>query len=247
MSFGKRGASMSASGLGDLAVYQGRFSDAARILEAGAVADLKAGNPDSAAAKFVSLAHAHLSRGSGRAAIAAAEKALMNSSAVNIRFLAARTFVEAGDTARARREIDPLARALEPERQAYAKIIEGDIALKGGDALQAIKLLQEANTLFDTWIGHFDLGRAYVEVPGAETQADSELDTCLKRRGEALALFVDEEPTYGYLPSVYYYQGRVRESLKTSGFRDSYRQYLAMRGNSTEDPLLTDVRRRAGA
>jgi tetratricopeptide (TPR) repeat protein len=245
--FGRQGASMAASGLGDLAVYQGRFSDAVRILEAGASADLKANTPDSAAAKLMSLAHAHLSRGNGRAAIAAAEQALMHSSAVSIRFLAARTFAEAGNTAGARREIERLASALELEPQAYAKIVEGEIALKSGDARQAIKLLQEANTQFDTWIGHFELGRAYLEVPGAETQADSAFDECLKRRGEALALFVDEEPTYGYLPSVYYYQGRVRENLKTSGFRDSYRQYLAIRGNSSEDPLLPEVRRRAGS
>ena len=45
---------------------------------------------------------------------------------------------------------------------------------------------------------------------------------------------------------VYYYQGRVREGLKTTGFADSYRTYLTIRGKSTEDPLLPEVRRRAG-
>ena len=67
------------------------------------------------------------------------------------------------------------------------------------------------------------------------------------RRGEALALFLDEEPTYAFLPPVYYYQGRVREAMNTAGFVDSYRAYLNIRGKSTEDPLLPDVRRRAGA
>ena len=61
-----------------------------------------------------------------------------------------------------------------------------------------------------------------------------------------LALFLDEEPTYGYLPPVYYYQGRVREAMKTTGFADSYKQYLAIRGNSTEDRLALDARKRAG-
>ena len=77
-------------------------------------------------------------------------------------------------------------------------------------------------------------------------QADSEFDRCIKRRGEALALFIDEEPTYGYLPPVYYYQGRAREGLKTDGFAVSYREYLNIRGQSKEDPLLPDARRRAG-
>ena len=31
-------------------------------------------------------------------------------------------------------------------------------------------------------------------------QADSEFDRCLQRRGEALSLFVDEEPTSGHFP-----------------------------------------------
>jgi len=45
---------------------------------------------------------------------------------------------------------------------------------------------------------------------------------------------------------VYYYQGRVREALKYPSFADSYREYLKIRGNSTEDPLLPEVRKRAG-
>ena len=48
------------------------------------------------------------------------------------------------------------------------------------------------------------------------------------------------------LPPVYYYQGRVREGLKTAGFAESYRAYLAIRGKAGEDPLLAEIRRRAG-
>ena len=117
--------------------------------------------------------------------------------------------------------------------------------MKNGDARAAIKTLTEANTLLDTWIGHFDLGRAYLEAK-AFTQADSEFDRCIKRRGEALSLFLDEEPTFGYFPPVYYYQGRVREGLGSAGFAESYRVYLAMRGQSKDDPLVMEVRRRAG-
>ena len=164
---------------------------------------------------------------------------------MKIRFLAARVFVEAGAAAKARTLAAGLASELQAEPQAYAKIVDGEDALKNGDARQAIKALTEANTLLDTWLGHFDLGRAYLEA-GGFTQADSEFDRCLKRRGEALALFLDEEPTYGYFPPVYYYQGRVREGLNSAGFAESYRTYLTIRGQSKEDPLLTEVRRRAG-
>jgi eukaryotic-like serine/threonine-protein kinase len=77
-------------------------------------------------------------------------------------------------------------------------------------------------------------------------QADSQFDLCMKRRGEALSLFLDEEPTYSYFPPVYYYQGRVREELKTAGFAESYRTYLAIRGQSKEDPLLREIQGRVG-
>jgi eukaryotic-like serine/threonine-protein kinase len=240
------GPSLSASGLGDLALYEGRFSDAARIFEQGADADLAAKKADKAAMKLVSLAYAHVLRGLPGPAVTAAEKALeQNSKAVPIRFLAARVFVEAGSIEKARALAEGLADELPVEPQAYAKIIEGDIALKNGKARVAIKALTAANELLDTWIGDFDLGRAYLEA-GLPTQADSQFDRCLKRKGEALSLFADEEPTFGYFPPVYYYQGLVREALKNAGFAESYRAYLAIRGASTEDPLLPEVRRRAG-
>jgi eukaryotic-like serine/threonine-protein kinase len=239
------GASTSASGLGDLALYEGRFSDGIRILNQGAVADLAAKNPDRAAAKFIAVAYAHLLRGENAAAVAADEKALARSQAVKIRFVAARTFAEAGSPNKSGPIVAGLASELYAEPQAYAKIVQGDVALQNGDARQAIKLFSDANSLLDTWIGHFDLGRAYLQA-GALPQADSEFDRCFKRRGEALSLFLDEEPTAAYLPPVYYYQGRVREGMKIDGFAAPYRTYLAIRGQSSEDPLLPDVRRRAG-
>jgi tetratricopeptide (TPR) repeat protein len=239
----EQGASYTASGLGDLAIYEGRFADAVRILREGAEADLANKDADRAAGKFVALADALLLRGQKGLAMAAAEKALANSQAVKIRFLAARVFVEAGAPAKAAAISAALAAELQAEPQAYALIIDGMAALAAGNPRQAIKHLTEANALLDTWIGHFELGRAYLEA-GAFTQADSEFDRLVKRRGEALALFLDEEPTFRFFPPVFYYQGRVREGLRSAQFAESYRAYLDIRGRSTEDALLPDVRRR---
>jgi tetratricopeptide (TPR) repeat protein len=240
-----QGASFAVSGLGDLATHEGRYSDAVRILEQGAAADLTSHSPDRAAAKFAAIAYAHSLRGQKGPAVAAARKAMSNSKEVKIRFLAARIFAEAGELGQARDLMAGLSSELQSEPQAYGRIIEGQIALANKDSRGAIKLLLEANGLLDTWIGHFDLGRAYLEA-GQFPQADSEFDRCLKRRGEALSLFLDEEPTYGYLPSVYYYQGRVREGLQNAGFAESYRTYLTRRDKAGEDPLLPDVHRRVG-
>jgi tetratricopeptide (TPR) repeat protein len=240
-----QGASYTASGLGDLALYVGRLLDAARIFTQGAASDLASKDSDRAASKFAALAYVQLLRRQNGAAVLAAEKALANSQTVKIRFLAARVFVEAGQTARAGALSASLGAEIQSEPQAYALVIDGLTALKNGNARRAIKDLTEANGLLDTWIGHFDLGRAYLEA-GAFPQADSEFDRCLRRRGEALALFLDEEPTFGYFPPVYYYQGRVRQGLNSTRAAESYRAYLEIRGKAGEDPLLTDVRQRAG-
>jgi serine/threonine protein kinase/tetratricopeptide (TPR) repeat protein len=240
---GSYGAVFSASGLGDLAVYEGRFADAVAIYQRGAEADVKAGNPDAAAQKFAALAHAELSRGRSHAAIAAAGQALADSKAPSSTFLSARILAEAGALAQAEPIAASLASALAVEPQAYGKIIQGDMALEQHRLPEAIRILTDANSVLDTWIGHFDLGRAYLEG-GAFAEADSEFDRCLQRRGEAL-LLVDEDPTYGYFPPVYYYLGRAREGLH-AGYADMYRQYLAIRGKSAEDPLAADARRRVG-
>jgi tetratricopeptide (TPR) repeat protein len=239
--FGQQGTSYTASGLGDLAIYQGRYSDAVRIFTDGAANDVASKDSDRAASKFLGLAYAQLLRKQNAAAIAAAEKALTFSEVVKVRFLAARVYVEAGAAAKARALAAALVTELQAEPQAYAQIVEGEAALKSGDARQAVKAFTEANKVFDTWIGHFDLGRAYLAA-NAFTQADSEFDRCIKRRGETLALFLDEEPTAGYLPPLYYYKGQVREGLKSAGFADSYRTYLVIRGQSKEDPLAAELR-----
>src|SRR4029077_17485658 len=115
---------------------------------------------------------------------------------------------------------DSLAKETQAEAQAYGKIIEGKIALKQRDGALAIRDITEAKNLLDTWIGRFELGRAYLEA-GQFAEADSEFDRCLKRRGEALELLMDNVVTYGYVPYVYYYQGRVRQGLKAPAFAES--------------------------
>ena len=159
------------------------------------------------------------------------------SQSVPVRVLAARALLEAGEIIRARKLADGLASEIQPETQAYAKIIRGDLALQSGDKNEAINMFTGANQLVDTWIGRFELGRAYLEA-GMFVEADSEFDRCMKRRGEALEIFQDGTPTFAYFPPVYYYQGRVREGLKSPGAAEPFRTYLNIRGKAKEDPLL---------
>src|SRR5207245_1800243 len=74
---------------------------------------------------------------------------------------------------------------------------------------------------------------------------DSELEACLKRRGESTAAFLDEQPTYRLFPPLYYYIGRAQEGLKSPAANESYKTFLALRQNADRDPLVTDARRRS--
>ena len=182
-------------------------------------------------------------QGKHAAALSDLGKALTGSKSIQIEFLAAISYIDAGDMAQAQKLATSLSSELSSEPQAYGKIIEGLIALKRKDAKGAVKQITAANNLLDTWIGRFELGRAYLDA-GAFTEADSEFDECLRRRGEAIELFDDNVPTYAYFPPVYYYEGRVREGMKSEGFADFYKTYLSIRGQSSEDPLVPEVRRR---
>ncbi|MBS1214838.1 MAG: Serine/threonine-protein kinase PknB, partial [Proteobacteria bacterium] len=117
---GSFGASWAASGLADLALYEGRFADAMRILEQGAAADQKDKSLDAMARKLATLAYIELGLRHKKEAIAAAEKALGSSKLAKIRFLAAQVFVGAGEVAKARELAAELASRLSSEPQAYA-------------------------------------------------------------------------------------------------------------------------------
>jgi tetratricopeptide (TPR) repeat protein len=240
-----RGASLAASALANIALCEGKYRQAQQILQSAVAADLAAKQPDRAADNLAMLSYTEISRGDKQSAVAAANQALSTSQSDKIKFPLARTFLEVGDSKKAKELATALGADLQTEPQAYSKLILGEIALKEREPRQALQLFRDALTLADIWIVHFDLGRAYLEL-GAFVEADSELDRCIKRRGEVLELFSDDMPTYSYLPPVYYFQGRVRDGLKSPGAADSYRKYLELRGKAAEDPLIPEIRRRLG-
>jgi tetratricopeptide (TPR) repeat protein/predicted Ser/Thr protein kinase len=243
--FGAPGVSTANAGLADLAAYQGKYSEAAAILTQGATADVANKSTDNAARKYAALGNVEILQGHNATALSDFDKALKNSQSTSIKFLAAMGYVDAGDEAKAQKLATNLSSDLTSEPQAYGEIVDGLIALKRKDSNDAVKQMTAANSLLDTWIGRFELGRAYLEA-GAFTQAYSQFDECATRRGEAIELFMDNVPTYAYFPPVYYYQGRVREGMKSDGFADFYKTYLNIRGQSTEDPLVSDIRHRIG-
>jgi eukaryotic-like serine/threonine-protein kinase len=237
------GASMAADGLADLALFENRTADAVALLDNGIAADLKDKNLDAAGNKLALLAHTQLASGHSADARAAAEKAVASSQDISVLFWVSRVYTALGEDSKSLALAKQLANQFLPDPQAYAKLIEGEAALKKGNARDAIGLFQQAQKDADTWIGHFDSGLAYLTA-GAFPEADSEFEICLKRRGEAASAFLDEQPTYRIFPPLYYYLGRAQEGMKTPAATESYKSFLAIREKGNADLLLDDTRRR---
>jgi tetratricopeptide (TPR) repeat protein/tRNA A-37 threonylcarbamoyl transferase component Bud32 len=237
------GASLAATGLADIALFQGRTKDAVELLEKGIAGDMATGFQAEAARKETMIAAALLSRGETKPAVAAAEQALALSKRNYIELSAGLTLAGAGEEKRARQLAATLASEIEAEPRSFAKLVEGEELLHQGQPKEAAVRFREADNVVDTWLGRYLLGRAYLEA-GAFTEADSELETCLKRRGEATAVFLDDVPSYHFLPPVYYYLGCAQEGLHSAGAADSYRKFLELRAQAENDPLVLDARRR---
>ena len=237
------GASISRIGLADLALYEGRITDAVGILEKAAREYKSANDAESAADFGATLALMQLALGKNKEALSSAGEASANSKEPSVLYRAAQVYLAAGQEAKALQLVAPLAERLETEPQTYAKLIAGEAQLKRSNPREALNSFQEAQKLTDTWLGHFDLGRAYLDA-GFFTEASSEFDVCLKRRGEATSVFLDDVPSYHWLPPVYYYQGRARQGLNSPGAADSYKAFLTLKEKGAGDPLVADAQRR---
>ena len=237
------GASDAAVGQADMALYQGRPDEALSTLETGLRADLAAKDNSRAAAKWVIEGQAWLMNGQSAKAVAAAERASNGSTDESLLYPAAMIFLEAGKPDKAMELSRRLGQRLEPDPGAYAKLIEAEDQVRRKEYRNAVRTFQDAQKIADTWIGRFGLGRAYLEA-GAFTEADTELDLCVKRKGEATAVYLDDEPSWRYFAPVYYYLGRAREGLQSPGAAEAYRDYLKIREKAANDPLAADAGKR---
>lgn len=235
------GRTFAVAGLADLALFQGRLAEAAGILEAAA----GAGSAD--ARRLVTLAETRLAQGDRtEAASLAARAADLAKDNPPVIFLAGQVLARARQP-RAAKLADALRGEIDRERQMYGALLAGEIALAQADARGALDRFREAQELTDTWLGRFGLGRTYLAA-GSYPEAESEFDTCLARRGEATAVFLDEVPTYRLLPPVHYYMGLVREGLKNDrGAAESFRTFLDLKKDGDEQGLVADARRRVAA
>ena len=241
---GPASASAAATGLADLALYEGRVADAQVILDAGAKADLGRKDADAAARKLTMLAEALLLTGKTAPAVAAAERARSTSQDEFVGIAAALVFAAAGERSKALAVAEGLEKRLEADAQMYAKVVRAAVERRAKKYPEALALLKDAEKLADSWLVRRELASTYIDA-GSFAEADTELDVCLKRRGEATAVFLDEVATYRLFPPLYYDRGRAREGLKSPGAAEAFRTYLGyVKGEG--DPRAADAKKRVG-
>jgi tetratricopeptide (TPR) repeat protein len=242
---GASGASTAALGLADIALYRGRLDEARGILEKAAQVDIDAGRKEEAAAKLATLAHAHLLANRKADAIAAAQKARAQAGGANVALAAGLVFIRAGEPAKGLAIASELDQRIEPEPRMNAQLLRGEAVLAAGNFRSAIEAFTAAQKIADSWLGRLGLGRAYLAAQ-AFPDAQAELEACVKRRGEATAVFLDENPTYHLFPPVYYQLGLAFQGLKSPEAAKSFQAFVDIKGDG-EDPFLDDAKRRLAA
>ena len=242
------GASLANIGLADLAMYQGRFADAAAMLRSRISDDQKSNDRAYAATKHLMLAEAYEAEGKSAPALEAVRTALkVGPQNETVLVPAARLYLRLGKESEAAGIASVLSQRLESQSRAYGNIIEGETATRRKRPVDAITLFRAASKLTDLWLARMDLGIAYIEA-GHYAEGFSELDQCLKRRGEASAIFLDDVPTFRYLATLPYWLARAQEGLgQLPAAAGNYKTYLQIRAAAGRDPLAADARRRLNA
>jgi tetratricopeptide (TPR) repeat protein len=236
-----RGAWTTLIGTADIAMYEGRFADARSMIERDLAANTTDKSTSRTAGKLVMLAEANLASGNKAAAIDAAQRAISTDKQTPTQYASGVVFANAGQPAKATTIADALARDVDPEPQMYGHLLRGEIALNNNSPAQAIDAFQQAQHIADSWLGHYGLGRAYLSA-NKFAEANSEFETCLKRRGESSAVFLDDVPSFRYFPPVSYYLARTQQGLNSPSAGDSFKTFLNMR--KADDTLALDARRR---
>ena len=200
---GGRAASLASIGLADVAMYQGRYGDAEPLLTAGVAADEAVKNTSGAALKYAALAELYLAQHKTAAAVNAAQRAMRVSRSNAVLVPAARVLTAAGKETEARALAAELDAQLQPLQRAYGKLIIGEIALQRGRIPDAVDAFLASQQFVDYssrggnkgyWLSRYDLGIAYVHAEHY-AEALSEFEACVKRQGEATAVFMDDVPS----------------------------------------------------
>jgi tetratricopeptide (TPR) repeat protein len=245
-SAGDPGASLAAAGLADVALLEGRFDEAVKVLAPAVARDQSENNNTAAAAKWIALADAHAASGRETPARDAVQAAVELGRDDATLVGAARAFIQLGQAREPAKIAAELNGGLQPHTRAFGKLLDGELAMKAGRHADALARLREARDLADLWLVREALGRAYF-LAGQYPEALSEFDLCLKRQGEATAVFLDDLPTYRLMAPVMYWRARSQEAVGLSeAAAKGFEEFLSSPSRAST-PFGADAQRRLAA
>jgi tetratricopeptide (TPR) repeat protein len=238
-------ASYAFAGLADVALYEGRTADAIRYLKEGIAADEASKNMTALAKKRVAMADALLAQGDPGAAAQEAQRAVATDHTIPTLLTGGLVLARTGRAADANRIATELDNDLEVDPQAYGRLIRAELALTQNQPRAALDHVREAQKLADSWLGRVLLGRTYLEL-GMFSEAESEIDTAIRRSGEATAVALqDDVPTFRYFPPLHYYKGVAQAGLKNPAANETFKTFLSIKANGDEaGSLVADARKR---
>ncbi len=236
------------AGLADVALYEGRTADAIRDLKDGIAADEAAKNTTALAKKYVQMADALVAQGDTAGARREAQRAVAADQTTPTLLTGGLILARTGLTADANRIATRLGDQVELDPQAYARLIRAELALAQKQPRVALDHIREAQKHADSWLGRVLLSRTYLEL-GMFPEATSEIDTAIRRSGEATAVALqDDVPTFRYFPPLHFYKGLAQEGLKSPAAAASFKTFLSIKAKGDEaGGLVADARKRVGA
>lgn len=224
-------------GLADSETVAGRFESARRELSGLAERLMREDNRYMATTVYAAIADTYGAEGRLPEAVSAAEDGLsiLTESEAGrmypvetiaaLHYVNAQRFEEATSIARRFGE------SSSSGDQAFGLTIEGLIQLHRQEHESAIQSFDRALQLTDLWLTHFMLGRAHLASKSYE-KALSEFQLCHARRGEAMAMFLDDVPTYRVIVPLKYWTAQAQASLGlTTDAISNLEDFLELRPN----------------
>lgn len=210
---GERGVPFANLGLADIALYTGDYATAVELLEAGVEGDAVGGNRRLLGRQYLALAEARFRLENQDGVRAALSEALAVQQGDGQLVPAALLYLAIGDNKEAADIADTLVQELQPKSRSFGRVIQGAIAIEEGRYADAMDSIREGIALTDSWVSRYYLGRAYYEA-GRYVEALDEFDNCMQRKGEATALFLDDdEPTWHSMAMLETWIERSRTAL----------------------------------
>jgi tetratricopeptide (TPR) repeat protein len=235
-------ASFAALGQADLRLYQGLPDGAIELLNSGIQSDLASRFNYLAVTKLIVRARAQELKGDKKGAMASLKQALELRPSTPQRALIALEYVDMGEHREADDVSQPLQHMLQPQARAWWSTVHGENQLAQGNVVVAVGEFEKAIALADLWRARLGKGKAYL---AAEYMAEAlaEFEACERRRGEAAAILLDDEPTLNYVSELYYWMAQAQRGL---GMKEAASQNLELflsHREGLKDPMTEDARR----